>query len=224
MFLGHFAAGMAAKAAAPRVSLGTLFLSAQFVDLLWPTLLLAGVERVEIEPGITAFNPLNFVHYPISHSLLMTIVWGVVIGGIYWLVRKNGRAAFIVGALVVSHWILDLIVHRPDLPLALGESTHVGLGLWHSVVATVAIEAILFLVGVVIYARATTARDFVGRFAFWGLVGFLVLIFIANSFGPPPPDANTIAWAGHAQWLLVAWAYWVDNHRIAGANRVTFTR
>ena len=93
MFLGHFAAGMAAKAAAPRVSLGTLFLSAQFVDLLWPTLLLAGVERVEIEPGITAFNPLNFVHYPISHSLLMTIVWGVVIGGIYWFVRKNGRSA-----------------------------------------------------------------------------------------------------------------------------------
>ena len=214
MFIGHFAASLAGKAAAPRVSLGTLFLAGQFADLLWPALVMAGVERVEIEPGITAFNALDFVSYPISHSLLMAVVWGLVVGLIYWLVRKNSRGALVVGVLVLSHWILDLIVHRPDLPLALGDSPRVGLGLWHSVPATLLIEALFFGAGVWVYSRMTRAADRVGKYAYWALIVFLAVVYIATSFGPPPPDASAIAGAGLSMWLLVAWGYWVDKHRV----------
>ncbi|HEX7071354.1 MAG TPA: hypothetical protein VF190_11130 [Rhodothermales bacterium] len=221
MFLGHFAAGLGGKAVAPRTSLGTLFFAAQFVDLLWPTLLLLGLEEVAIRPGVTAFNPLDFVSYPYSHSLLMAFVWSGVFAGVYWLVRKNGRGATVAGLLVFSHWVLDLVVHRPDLPLAFGESTRVGFGLWHSVPATIAIELLLIVAGTVLYLRTTRARDRVGRLAFWGLIAFLLLIFL-SSFGAPPPNASAIAWVGQAQWLLVLWGYWVDRHRRDGNDRSTF--
>src|SRR4051794_16038384 len=120
MFIGHFGLGFAAKRIAPRVSLGTAFLAAQFVDLLWPTFLLMGVESVRIAPGATAVTPLVFEHYPISHSLLAIIGWGVALGAAYALITKNTRGAFVVGALVASHWVLDVIVHVPDLPLMPG--------------------------------------------------------------------------------------------------------
>ncbi|MCB9276947.1 MAG: hypothetical protein H6564_23140 [Lewinellaceae bacterium] len=216
MFIGHFAVGMGAKAAAPRVSLGTLFLAAQFVDLLWPTLLLFGIERVKIVPGITTVTPLDFQHYPITHSLLMGVVWGLLLGGVYWALQKNKRGAIVVGLCVVSHWLLDLVVHRPDLPLIPGGDAHLGLGLWNSLPATVVVEGLLFILGIWLYLRTTTAKNRVGRFAFWGLVAFLAIIYITNLFGPPPPDVKAIAWAGHLQWLFVIWAYWVDRNRVAG--------
>ncbi|HEX9625304.1 MAG TPA: hypothetical protein VGA00_00020 [Acidiferrobacterales bacterium] len=106
MFLAHFAVGFGAKALAPRVSLGTLFLAAQFLDLLWPTLLL-GVERVEIRPGVTAFTPLDFVHYPISHSLVLVLAWGLAFGLVYGVLRRQPREALVLGVCVVSHWLLD---------------------------------------------------------------------------------------------------------------------
>ncbi len=215
MFLGHFAVGFGAKAAAPRVSLGTLFLSVQFVDLLWPTLLLLGVERVEIQPGITAVTPLDFVHYPVSHSLLMAGVWGLAIGGLYYLLRKEPRGAWILGACVISHWLLDLVAHRPDLPLAFGDGPRFGLGLWNSVIGTVAVELLLFTAGFWLYLRSTKAIKPMGVYALWGLVTFLLVIYGANLFGPPPPSVKAIAVAGHAQWLLVLWGYWVDRNRAA---------
>lgn len=212
MFLGHFGAGFAGKAAAPRVSLGTLFLAAQFLDLLWPTLLLAGLERVEIAPGATRVTPLDFVHYPISHSLLAAALWGLAIGGVFWLVRRSARGAPVVGALVVSHWLLDLVVHRPDLPLVPG-GARLGLGLWHSLPATLVVELAVFAVGLALYLRRTRARDRAGSLGLWALVAFLLLIYAANLLGPPPPSVAAIAWAGQAQWLLVAWAYWLDRRR-----------
>lgn len=215
MFLGHFAAGFGAKALHPKASLGTLFLAAQFVDLLWPMLLLLDLERVEIAPGITAVTPLDFVSYPISHSLLAVAGWGLLIGGIYWVVRRNTLGAAIVGLLVVSHWVLDAVVHRPDLPLWPGSSAMVGLGLWNSVAVTLLVEAILLLAGLGLYVRATSARDRTGSLGLWGLVALLTLIVAANVFGPPPPNTAAIAWAGHLQWLLVAGAFWIDGHRVA---------
>ena len=215
MFIGHFAVGMGAKAAAPRVSLGSLFLAAQFVDLLWPTLLLFGVERVKIVPGITTVTPLDFEHYPITHSLLMAAVWGLLLTLVYWLFQKNKRGAIVLGLCVVSHWFLDLLVHRPDLPLIPGGATRLGIGLWNSLPATLIAEGLLFVIGIWLYLRTTTAKNKVGRFAFWGLVVSLAAIYIANLFGPPPPDVQSIAWAGHLQWLFVIWAYWVDRNRVA---------
>ena len=129
MFIGHFGVALAAKKVAPRTSLGTLILAAQFADLLWPILLLAGVEHVEIVPGIAKASPFDFTDYPFSHSLLMLFFWSLLVGGIYYGLRRYQLGAFVIAAGVISHWILDFIVHRPDLPLRPGGEARLGLGL-----------------------------------------------------------------------------------------------
>lgn len=214
MFIGHYALGFAAKRYVPAISLGTLFLASQFADLLWPTLLLLGVEHVAIEPGITVVTPLNFFHYPYSHSLLALAAWGFLFAALYKLLtRARLNAALLLALLVASHWVLDLIVHRPDLPLAPGAAGRYGFGLWNSMAATLLIEFSLFVGGVWLYLRATVARDRTGSMALWALVIFLAAIELANLFGPPPPGVPAIAWAGEAMWLLVLWGYWIDRHR-----------
>ncbi len=213
MFLGHFGAGFGAKKFAPKVSLGTLFLASQFIDLLWPLLLLLGLEQVEIVPGITTVTPLLFKHYPISHSLLAVIGWGVLVGGVYFILKRQRFAAILLGFLVVSHWLLDTIVHRPDLPLYPGSKMLIGFDAWSSLPLTLLIELSIFFCGLWLYMRSTAANDAVGKWGLLGLVGFLVLIYVGNVFGSPPPSAYAIAWLGQAQWLLVLWGYWVDKHR-----------
>ena len=128
MFVGHFGVGFAGKTVAPRASLGTLFLAAQFVDLLWPTLLTLGIERVAIQPGITVVTPFDFVYYPISHSLLTVVGWALLFAVLYYAMRRYPRGAIVVGVLVVSHWLLDAVMHRPDLPLYPGGEARIGLG------------------------------------------------------------------------------------------------
>jgi FtsH-binding integral membrane protein len=212
VFLGHFAVGFGAKAVAPRVSLGTLFLAAQFIDLLWPVLVLLGVERVRIDPGATVVTPLDFEHYPVSHSLLAVVGWGVLLAGIYFLVARDRRGSMVVGLVVASHWLLDFLVHRPDLPLYPG-GVRVGLGIWQSLPATLVMELGLFGVGLFLYRRVTEARDAIGHWALWALAVLLVAIYAGNLSGPPPPSATAIAWVGQTQWLLVVWGYWIDRHR-----------
>jgi len=219
MFLGHFGLGFGTKKAVPEVSLGTLFLAGQFADLLWPTLLLLGIERVEIDPGATRVTPLDFVSYPYSHSLLMLCVWGVAFALIYAAIRRSRwRAAVALALLVVSHWVLDVVTHRPDMPLTVSGSTKLGLGLWSSVPGTLAAELIVFLVGFALYARSTVARDRVGSIGLWSLALFMVVVYVAATFGPPPPSPTAVAWSAQAMWLLVAWGYWVDNHRLPNRN------
>ena len=214
MFVGHFGVGFGAKAIAPNASLGSLFLAAQFIDLLWPAFLLIGLEQVRIVPGITRVTPLDFVHYPISHSLVAVIGWGVLFAAVYQVLRRYPRGAVVLGLAVVSHWFLDLVVHRPDLPLYPGSPDRYGFGLWGSVGATLAVELPVFLAGLWLYLRATRASDATGTWALWGLVAFLLAIYAANLFGgEPPPSVTALAWVGQAQWLLVAWGYWVDRHR-----------
>lgn len=215
MFIGHFAVSFGAKKAAPAVSLGTLVLAGQLVDLLWPLFLLLGLENVRINPGDTAVTPLDFYNYPFTHSLAGALAWSCVLALLYYAIKRNARNAAVVGILVSSHWILDLLTHRPDLPLWFSGGPLVGLGLWNSVLGTIAVEAGLFAAGIALYLRSTTARDRIGSVGFWSLVGFLVLIYLGNLFGPPPPEVSAIALAGNAGWLLVLWAYWVDKHRIA---------
>lgn len=213
MFIGHFGLGFAAKPAARRVSLGTLFLAAQFIDLLWPTFLMLGLERVRIDPGATRVTPLDFEHYPYSHSLAAVAGWALLVGGGHFLLKRQRRGALVLAALVLSHWLLDAIVHRPDLPLLPDGHTLIGLGAWASLPLTLAIEVPLFLLGVGLYARHTQATDAMGRRGLWALVGLLLAIYAGNLFGSPPPSALAIAWVGQLQWLLVLWAYWVDGHR-----------
>ncbi|HYK00832.1 MAG TPA: hypothetical protein VE974_03690 [Thermoanaerobaculia bacterium] len=212
MFIGHHAAGFAGKRFAPRVSLGTLFFAAMFLDLLWPILLLLDLEHVRIDPGNTAFTPLDFYDYPISHSLLTVLGWSVVVAVGYRIVRKTWSGAAVVGAAVLSHWVLDFVTHRPDLPLWPGGPL-VGLGLWNSVPATIIVESLLFIATLTIYLRTTVARDRTGSIALWSLVVFVVLIYIANVTSPPPPSTTAIAWAALAAWLFVPWGAWIDRHR-----------
>ena len=211
MFIGHFAVGLAAKRVARRTSLGTLFAAAQLLDLIWPALVLLGVEDVRVEPGNTAFTPLDFVSYPWTHSLLMALLWATGFGLVYRKRTGFDRGAWVVAGLVVSHWVLDLATHRPDLPLAPG-SMKVGLGLWNSAPATIVVEGTLFAVGVYLYATGTRPENRTGRFALWELVIFLVGIYIAN-MGPPPPSARAIGIAGLLMWLFIPWASWIDRNR-----------
>ena len=218
MFIGHHAAAFAAKRVAPRVSLGTLFAAATLLDLIWPLLLLAGIEHVRIAPGATKFTPLDFYDYPISHSLLMVLGWSVAAAVVYALARKSWRDAAIVGAAVASHWVLDFVTHRPDLPLWPG-GPRAGLGMWNSVALTIAIEGAMFIAALMLYLRGTSARDRTGSIALWALVVFLAVIYIANVTSPPPPNTTAITWGALAGWLFVPWAAWIDRHRRMRASR-----
>jgi membrane-bound metal-dependent hydrolase YbcI (DUF457 family) len=214
VFIGHFAVAFAAKRIAPTVSLGTLFLAAQLADLIWPALVLSGIEIVAIRPGITAMTPLDFIHYPYSHSLLALAAWSVLLGGA-WLLRHRpaATAALVITAVALSHWLLDVISHRPDMPLTLAGPTRLGFGLWNSIPATLVVEGLMFAIGVALYARGTAARNRIGRNGLVALVAFLALVYLAGAFGPPPPSPAAVAWTAQAIWLLVAWAYWVDRNR-----------
>ncbi len=215
MFVGHFGVGFGAKAASPSTSLGTLFLAAQFADLLWPTLLLLNIEQVRIAVGITEVTPLDFVSYPISHSLIMSAVWGLALGALVGVFRRSWRAGVVVALAVPSHWVLDFVTHRPDLPLLPGGSMRVGLGLWDSLAGTLAVELALFAVGLALYLRVSRPTDRTGTWGLVGLVAFLILAYFVNLFGSPPPNVPALAWVGQAQWLVVGWAYRVDGHRQA---------
>lgn len=215
MFIGHFGVALAAKKAAPKVSLGTLILSAQWVDLLAPVFLLLGLEHVRIDPGNTAVTPLDFYDYPITHSLAGALGWSVVLGLVYFAVRRTAREAGIVGAVVFSHWILDALTHRPDLALYPGSKTLVGFSLWNSVPGTVAVEFTMFAIGIVLYLRSTQARDGIGRYSLWSLIVVLTVLYFGNLFGPPPPSPRALAIVALGAWIFVAWAYWVDRHRQA---------
>ncbi len=215
MFIGHFAVAFAAKRAAPAVSLGTLFLACQFADLLWPNLVLAGVEHLAIAPGITAVTPLDFQSYPYSHSLLALAIWAALAAVVYKLIRGATPlgALLVVAGLVLSHWVLDVISHRPDMPITIGSDTKLGLGLWNSRPATIVVELAMLVIGIVMYVRTTRPIDRTGMLALTGLVMFLLVINVANMFGPPPPSVGAVAWSAQAIWLLVAWGYWIDRHR-----------
>ena len=213
MFIGHFGVGLAAKRIDSRPSLGTLFIASQFLDLLWPIFLLVGLEKVKIEPGNTAFTPLNFTYYPFSHGFLSVFLLSIIFGAVYFILKRNLKSSILLGSLVLSHWILDLIVHRPDLPLIPWSHVKVGLGLWNSVILTLIVEGFIFIAGAYLYIKTTKAENKKGSIGLWSLIIFLVIVYLMNVFGPPPPSPDAIAIVGLSQWLLIIWAYWIDKNR-----------
>jgi membrane-bound metal-dependent hydrolase YbcI (DUF457 family) len=189
MFLGHFAVGLAASRKEPGLRLGTALLASQLPDAVWPVLLLAGVERVSIVPGDTAFTPLRFDHYPWSHSLVAVSAWAVIFGAALFAQSRRRTAGALAAAAVVSHWVLDAASHRPDVPVGL-HGPMVGLGLWNSVAATLVVEGALFAAAVAYYARGRARGP---GAAFWSLIALLVVLYLANAFGPPPPSVTAVA-------------------------------
>jgi hypothetical protein len=218
MFVGHFGMALAAKRLAPRASLAVLILAAQLADVLWPVLVALGIEQVRIDSGNTAFTPLDFVAYPYSHSLVLLVVWGLLLGV---LTRRHvrGRAAILlIAGLVVSHWVLDWVTHRPDMPLFPG-GPRLGLGLWNSVPWTLTVELVMFAAGVWIYVGITRAKDAVGRWGFFGLMAFLLLAYLANLRSVPPSVRALYTASMVGVVVIAAWAWWVDRHR-AIASRI----
>ena len=212
MFLGHFAVAMAAKRVAPRPSLGTLTLAAQLADGVWPIFVLLGWEKVAIEPGITTVVPLLFISYPYTHSLVALALWGLLVAAIYYAMRRDKAGALWLFALVISHWVLDVASHRPDVPLW-PDGPKLGLGLWNSLPATLFVELGLYAAGVALFLSASRAKDRWGSVLFWAFVLTLLAIYLGSVFGPPPPSVRALAMTGVLGWLFVAWAYWIDRHR-----------
>jgi hypothetical protein len=214
VFIGHYALGLGAKRIEPELPLGLLLAAPQVLDLVWPIFVLAGVEHVEIDPGNTAFTPLNFVSYPFSHSLVASLVWAVVtMLLVRTFTRVSWRATAIVGALVVSHWVLDVASHGPDMPIYWPDGPQIGLGLWNSVPATLIVEIGMFAGGTFLYLRSTRAKDRIGRWGLAGLLGFLFVVYLAASFGPPPPSGKAVAASALALWLVPLVGIWIERHR-----------
>lgn len=215
MFIGHFGLSFAAKKAAPNVSLATLFVATQFVDMLWPFLLVFNIEQVAITPGYTKMNAFEFLHYPYTHSLFMGIIWGIVVGLVYWFFKKDVRGAWVVGLCVLSHWFFDLVVHTADLPITPFADYKAGFGLWNHVALTLIIETILFFGGVYIYTTVTVAKNKIGKWALWLLVTLLMLFSISSAFGSAPPDSIMTLFISFVvlMTIIISWAWWIDKNR-----------
>ncbi|MBI1910688.1 MAG: hypothetical protein HYS21_01665 [Deltaproteobacteria bacterium] len=218
MFIGHYAVGFAAKRFAPGVSLGTFFMAAIWLDLVWPVLLLLGIEQLKIVPGITAVSPFDFAYYPFSHSLTAGIIWSACLGLAYFICRRSPLSALVIGITVLSHWFLDAIVHIPDLPLTFTGEERIGLGLWNSALGTILLEGGIFVIGAGVYLRSTCPLDKIGRYGLLSLMLLLVMIYAGQFFGAVPPNESVVAFTGLSQWLFVLFAFWVDRHRQASAS------
>jgi membrane-bound metal-dependent hydrolase YbcI (DUF457 family) len=215
MFIGHFGLSFAAKKVAPKVSLASLFIATQFVDILWPILVLSNVETVTITPGYTKMNAFEFLHFPYTHSLFMGVVWGIITALLYAFFKKDTRGAIVIGLCVFSHWFFDLIVHTTDLPITIFGDTKVGFGLWNHLAAAVIIETIIFLIGLSIYISITKAKNKKGTWGLWSLVILLLLISLNNAFGPVPKQADTTLFISLIMLMtvIIVLAGWVDKNR-----------
>jgi hypothetical protein len=219
MFVGHIAVGFAAKSVSPRTSLGLLVLASLLLDVLLWIFVLARFEHVAVKPGITLTNSLDLYDYPLSHSLLMAVFWGASMACVYYVVRRHSRGALLVFAAVVSHWFLDFLVHRPDLLLAPRTHKYLGLGLYNSRLAMLAVEGSLWLLGIVLYAHATRSRSSAGFWIMYLGLAALTWLWIESLSGIAPQVS--MEKMGFVSLLFLAigvsWACWVDKLRL-GVN------
>ena len=216
MFVGHFAVALGAKRAAPQLPLALLFVAVQWADILWPVLILCGVERAEIHPGITTVTPLDLQFIPYSHSLVLSLVWACAFA-LLGLRKRDPKAAAILALAVFSHFVLDVVSHRPDMPLSPFSEVRIGLGLWNSLPATLLVEGVMWLLAVALYARGTQPSNGMGRYGFWALVALLTGTWIGSIFGPPPPGIRpAVISMLVATVLIVPWAGAIDRGRRPG--------
>lgn len=215
MFIGHFGVGLGLKRMAPRVSVAMLIAATVWADLLWVIFLLLGWEHARVSVGDTRWTPLELYDYPWSHSLVFLALWGAALALVYRVYRSDTGGAIAIWIGVMSHWVLDWITHRPDMPLY-PSGPKLGLSLWNSISGTLLVEVPLFVLGVGLYAWCTKARDRVGRYAFWAYVIFLFLLYVGDRFSAPPEDMREVAVTGLiATLVLLVWPWWFDRHRDA---------
>jgi hypothetical protein len=214
MGVGHIAVGFASKRWATRTSLAWLVLAPTLIDLFWSVFVLTGIERARITPGITRSVPLDLEFIPYSHSLVACVGWGLLFAGGYYLAwYRDVRAGLILFAGVVSHWVLDWVSHRPDMPLLPVGGPIVGLGLWNYPLPAFLVEATMLAIGVGLYMSVTRARSMRGKLGFAALVAFLFLFNVAAYTSPPPPTVTPMAAGNLAIVLLVVLLFYVDKSR-----------
>jgi hypothetical protein len=221
MLVGHYAVALIAKRVEPRIDLGTLVLAAMFADFAWCVFMIFGFEQVQFKSGMGAGQYFSAKNIALSHSLLMDVVWAVLLALVYLLRRRYPRGALMIFLVVLSHWLLDFVSHRPDLPIAPEMHTYVGLGLWNSIPATLLVEGGFWFFAVILYVRCTRSKSLTAAFVFWGGIALLTLVWFSNIAGPPPQNPKAAPFASLTVFLLtLAWAYWVNRVRVAGPTRV----
>ena len=216
MYVGHYAASLALKRFEKRASLGVLFLAVQFVDIVFFPLVLLGVERLNVVENFTQSTHFELEYMPYTHSLVAFLVWsGLAYALFRWVIVKSHAVAVIVALAVMSHWVLDVVVHTPDMPLWTDDSLKLGFGLWNNAVATYILEAILLLAGLWLYLRATRATTKTGKYGIVVFVMLLLLVNVVNIFGPLQGDSKLVlAISALASYLLfAAMAFWLDAKR-----------
>jgi hypothetical protein len=215
MFIGHYGPSFAIKAIRPAIPLWLLFMAVQLVDVAWAVLVLLGIEKVRIVPGITASNPLDLYYMPYTHSLAAAVLWAVaaiVLCKFLPGVRTWSAAAWI-GLAVLSHWVLDWLVHRPDLPLY-DDTMKVGLGMWNYPAIALLLEALLLFGGMIMYLRRTKALNAIGRFGppIFGILMLAIQCYVF--FGPPPTSPVAAAVTALGSYVVfAAVAQWLDRQR-----------
>lgn len=212
MFVGHLAVALGAKRVAPPIPLAVAVAAAFALDLVWPLLLLAGIEVVRVNPGDTAFTNLAFDSYPWTHSLATVVLWSLVAGALARALSRSASLGLVTGALVLSHWVLDWITHRPDLPLWPGGPV-TGLGVWNSVPATIGIEGGLLILGLVAYRSVSEPVDRIGTLSLVALVALTTVIWVSQPWAPLPESTTAVAGGALILWLLLPWAHWIERHR-----------
>lgn len=207
MFVGHYGVSFAAKRLNPSIPLWVLFVAVQLLDVIWGPLVALGIEKVRIVPGFTATNPLDLYYMPYTHSLVAAVLWSAgALVAYRWLAKPGpaGRAALIVGLAVFSHWVLDLVMHRPDLPLY-DNTAKVGLGLWNYRAVALTLEIATLLAGLWLYARSANARPV--RMAVFCLV--LIGIHVLSLVGPVPPSDKALGWTALVGYVVLAATAWL---------------
>lgn len=209
MFIGHYGVSFAIKKASPTTSLGTLFLAVQLLDVLFSLFLLVGLEKLRIVPGFTQYNPYDLYYMPYTHSLAGAAVWAVAAAALMFAAGAKASAPWI-GAAVFSHFLLDVPMHTPDMPLLGNDSVKIGLGLWHHRNLSLAAELAALGIGWWIWHRS--APPVARRAGMYVFVACLVALTIATPFFPPPADGNAFAYQALAGYLvLAAFAAWLDR-------------
>jgi hypothetical protein len=205
MFIGHFAVGIAGRRLTPRAGLGWWLTSVIFLDMVWPVLVLLGLEHAEIVQSSNPFLTLKFTDYPISHSLVGAVVWSAIFAGVWRLAKGGAYGGWLLAGGVFSHWVLDVISHVSDMPV-LPHGPYIGFGLWRSVPLTIVVESAMFVAAIAYYARLGRPR-----LAFWALVILLYVLYVVSVVAPPPPSIAAVAWTGIVAWVFIPWAWWADR-------------